>query len=294
MLGTTAVKTQAADTPEAIEKTTKVTVDGKEIEITSSVTFTKTEIPAKGNLITLGGQTPEGEDNLTNVYRVLKMDGTKAFVMSMWNVADSTIKYYTDESKCTTNFTGSGGEINGIKYDGSDLDKYLNETFYNSLQTTNPNIKNAIVPQTIEQKAYGLAFLQPESGNYWTGGTGYNEEPTTYYIENPGYSAPVEGTRNVYALEVEDVINYLGNRAENLNAPNLMKMFFNGPVQENNKYCWLRSAYADSDDYAYGVYADSEYGACLLYRLEYVEDLVEARAAFVVDLSQCAWTLAEK
>ena len=87
-------------------------------------------LPAKGALITMN---LDGSDRQ---YRVLKREGNVAEVLTMW---DLSVKPFNRDEENT--------------YSGSDLDKYLNTTWYSTL---NGEAKNAIVPKNIIQYRYAF------------------------------------------------------------------------------------------------------------------------------------------
>lgn len=210
-----------------------------------------TETFKKGDLVKL--------DNKEAVYRVISVNGDNLEVLSM----TGETKAFNNPSKTTTM-----GEKNVQQYENSDLDKYLNGTYYDNLST---KTKAAIVPQNITQYAYGFESKKPESGDYWTG---TKFDSSEYYISRPGLNKTV-GERNVYALDISDVIEYLG--AENLTAANVNKLFFDRETAGSN-YCWLRSANTNMDANAFIVFANFGSINC-----SFSTGTSEVRAAFVID-----------
>ena len=179
-------------------------------------------------------------------YRVLSMNGDVAKVVAMYD--DLTSKWNNDISKTTTM-----GTLTVAKYEGSDIDTYLNTTWYNTLTSA---AKAAIVPESVVCDAW-----------YW-GNTGDPDYTGTYGTSVPGtsnytiskYSGGTLniGNRNVFALGVQDVIDYLNDSSVQVDTTailhnvNIWKMFWNGEVSHYT-YPWLRSSYADSSNYAWGV-----------------------------------------
>lgn len=132
-------------------------------------------------------------------YRIIKSSGEIAQVMAMYDTLTS--KWNTDTSKTTTM-----GTLTVAKYEGSDIDTYLNTTWYNTLTDTT---KAAIVPESVVCDAW-----------YW-GSTGDPDYTGTYGTAVPGTSNYTLskyaggtlniGNRNVFALGVQDVIDYLND-----------------------------------------------------------------------------------
>ena len=67
------------------------------------------------------------------------------------------------------------------------------------------------------------------------------------------------GNRNVFALGVQDVIDYLNDSSVQVDTSailrnvNIWKMFWNDEVSHSGKYLWLRSSGAGSSDRAWDV-----------------------------------------
>ena len=191
-------------------------------------------------------------------YRVLSMNGDVAKVVAMYD--DLTSVWRNDYSTTTTM-----GTLTVAKYEGSDIDTYLNTTWYNTLTST---AKAAIVPENVVCDAW-----------YW-GNTGDPDYTGTYGNSVPGtnnytiskYAGGTLniGNRNVFALSVQDVIDYLNDSSVQVDTSailrnaNIWKMFWNDEVSHSGKYPWLRSSSADGSGYAWNVIGDvgrlSDYG----------------------------------
>ena len=179
-------------------------------------------------------------------YRVLSMNENVAKVVAMY---DTLTSVYNSTSTTTTM-----GSLTVQKYEGSTLDTYLNTTWYNTLTSAT---KAAIVPESIVCDAW-----------YWSPDTadGYPVYSGTYGTAVPGtsnysigkYAGDTLniGNRNVFALGVQDVIDYLNDSSVQVDTSailknvNIWKMFWNDEVSHSGKYLWLRSSYAGS----YGVW----------------------------------------
>ena len=214
------------------------------------------DFSTKGSLVTINNTQ----------YRVLAVDGTMAKVMSMANGVSSKF----NSSSVTASFGGTDGQ----KYAGSILDNEMTN-FYNGLPA---ELQNAIVEQNISQSMYR-----------WTSGTNASANFSAWYAKpftdattsgNNYYLTRIAevnvGTRKVFALDVDDVINYLGS---NSTAKDVNEMFFE-KRNSVSRYVWLRSASSDSSSSAFRV--NGYYGY-----LSYIHygNSGEVRPAFVLDLS---------
>ena len=189
-----------------------------------------------------------------------------AKVMSMANGVSSEFN--------SSSVTASFGGTNGQKYAGSILDNAMTN-YYNSLPSA---IQNAIVEQNINQSMYkrGSGTNANASFSSW-----YRDSFTDTTISGKNYYltriAEVNvGTRKVFALDVDDVINYLGS---NSTAKDVNEMFFE-KRNSVSRYVWLRSAYSGSSSYAFYVRGRSGYLDYYSY-----DNSFEVRPAFVLDLS---------
>ena len=221
----------------------------------------------KGDIITIEGKQ----------YRVLNTNGAVAEVVAMYDA--STSQRFNDTYKTVT---FSGGDT-GLQYQGSNLDTYLNTTFFATLSAT---MQAAIVPKAINQDMWGYSSAAPSSGTYYhqTYGSG-----NRYYYDNASgvsYGTAEVGTRKVYALGIGDIIEYLGvPENSNFTGADIWQMFWNDNGSHSGQYPWLRSAYVDSSTYAFVVYGD--FGFFGLYNFN---DSYRARPAFQIDLSKIAWS----
>lgn len=230
---------------------------------TGAVTISATciiEPPAKGDIITLDGGTAR--------YRVLKTNGTVAEVLALDDVANSAF----NSSSVTTTFS-DGSE--GQKYENSTLDNYMNSTFYNSLSS---NIKAAIVQKAVTQSIY--QFGSSEISGYDFAMTRI-ASGTRWYKRKGQVSV---GNRYCYALDLDDVAEYLGAGSGNtVSGADLNDMFFE-QTTAISKYVWLDSAYSDYSDAAFYVRG----GGGVFDGSDYYDSRV-VRPAFQVDLSQVLW-----
>ena len=133
-------------------------------------------MPEKGDVITI-----EGDD-----YVVLGVNGTEAKIMVKEPVfsGDMTI----DGMAVAEPF--DGGKL-GIKYKDSNLDVFLENSFYPSLSE---NIKNAIIEKEITQDMRSNIKKEGE-----VAAVSYKKVDST-----------LVGKRHVYAVSIEDILGYLG------------------------------------------------------------------------------------
>ena len=212
-------------------------------------------------------------------YRVIKCNGNVAQVMAM---------YDTLTSEWDANYPSTTmGTLYVAKYEGSTIDTYLNTTWYNTLTSAT---KAAIVPENVVCDAW-----------YWDS-TGDPDYTGTYGDSVPGadnytiskYAGGTLniGNRNVFALGVQDVIDYLNDSSVQVDTSailrnvNIWKMFWNDEVSHLGKYPWLRSSYANSSDYA--CYVDG-YTGSLLSTDVFSSHVV--RPALNLDMSKIQYTL---
>ena len=235
----------------------------------------KTPLAVKGNILSmdLDGQGAKQ-------YRVLSMNGDVAKVVAMYD--DLTSIWRNDYSITTTM-----GTLTVAKYEGSDIDTYLNTTWYNTLKD---NVKAAIVPENVVCDAW-----------YW-GNTGDPDYTGTYGSSVPGTSNYTIskyaggtlniGERNVFALGVQDVIDYLNDSSVQVDTSailrnvNIWKMFWNDEVSHSGKYLWLRSSRADYSDSAWNVSGAYGYLGYNGVNVSYV-----VRPALNLNLNQIEFTI---
>ena len=211
--------------------------------------------PEKGEIISMD----LNGDGTNEQYLVLNCSGSLAEVLARVNYGNAAF--------------ASSGQV----YEGGSLDTMLNTTYYNTLSAT---AKAAIVDRTFKQDSW-----------YWnTSGDPdyhgvYNSNNTHYDISLANASFGNEITRHVYALSVQDVIDYLEVTTSmtyddtTLNMANVQEMF-----NITSGYVWLRSAYAGSASYA--MYVSGDYGSV---NDNGVTISNGARPAFQIDLSQVTW-----
>ena len=222
--------------------------------------FTKDKPTFKGDLITM--DLVKDDANAVDNYRVMNVndDGT-ALVMAMFD-ANTSQPYWT------TNTTTKDEKGNIVtKYDGSDLDTYLNTTWYDTL---NDAAKTAIKESNITQYSYS-------SGTY-------NADTHASYANYSTKAAVGSAiSRNVYALDVEDIEEYLGGT---FSTKDIWTLFYNTTTKPSIVINpWLRSAFVYSSNAAWCVNGSSG-------DLNFINVSISsaARPAFKIDLSSIDWS----
>lgn len=196
----------------------------------------------KGQIVTLSqlGLTDvdANSDSTTDTFRILSVNGSQVKLLGM-------------DSYRSAFFAYSGGS----NYSGSNLNITMTN-YYNALPS---DVQSAIVAQNIVQSKYSCSWSIPMTTSNRTG-------------QN------IVGERYVYSLDVDDVIEYLG---ENYTALALNQMFFGDDAGKNISHdVWLRSAYAGNEYDAF--YVSGEYGYVHYARIG--NHYYEVRPAFVLDL----------
>ena len=185
----------------------------------------------------------------------LDIEGTKYVVLeqkennqALVMTADS-IGQETFQSK----FRSDGQNQN--TYEGSEIDNYLENDWYNSLSST---MKSAIQPTSIKQASYAT-FSDPDS------------------IQETGYNGQVYNTisRHAFLPSVSEI-----GKVVDLKNPDKVKAFLNGD------YLWTRDSCQGDADYAECPSVNS--GS--LY-FGYVNFTYGVRPAFVIDLSKVDYTV---
>ena len=197
------------------------------------ITFTPPPMPVKGDLITMN------LDGTSRLYRVLSVNGNVCKVLGMWD--DFTSKY--NKTSTTTNFNGTLAQ----KYECSDLDTYLNTTWYNTLSS---EAKNAIVPENVVQYCYKY-YDTPNTPNTPTYTYQYQYNWSNLDYDNTdNVGNVIVGKRNVFALDLKDIFDYFEKLC--ITSDELMTMFWNSTT-EVSKSLWLRSANPTGSGFAWLV-----------------------------------------
>lgn len=213
----------------------------------------------KGQIVTLSDlgltNTDMNSDSTDDTFRVLSVEGSQVKLLAM----DSYKSAYFNNA------------VENI-YSGSTLDTKMTE-YYNALPS---DVQNAIVEQNINQSFYSKTNSTSESADfsawYKSSFTESDVSGTNYYLTRT--TEANVGNRKVYALDVDDVIAYLGDSST---PQDVNKLFFNqrSSVSRN---VWLRSAFAN--DGAFRVVGN--YGGVDFREADSSE--AEVHPAFVLNL----------
>lgn len=206
---------------------------------------------AKSDIVTMSqlGLTDvdANNDSVTDTFRVLSVDGSNVKLLAM----DS---YKSADFNSTPDNT----------YSGSTLDTEMNN-YYNALPES---VKSAIVEQNINQLNYSRSYSSSASDMLHI--TGLNSRNYYYYAN----TTTNVGNRNVFALDIQDIIDYLGS---DITGAQLNEMFFNSS-ESVSRIVWLRSD-APGSDYAFRV--DGNIG---FVDYNYFYQSGEVHPAFVLNL----------
>ena len=231
---------------------------------------------AKGSIVKMN------LDGTERQYRVLSVNGNVCKVMAMYDTLTS--EWNTDNLNTTVM-----GTLTVANYDGSDIDIYLNTTWYNTLTDT---AKAAIVPENVVCDAW---YFDNTGDPDYTGTYGNSVLGTNNYTISKYAGGTLNiGNRNVFALGVQDVIDYLNDSSVQVDTTailrnvNIWKMFWNDEVSYSNKYILLRSSRANDNNYAWNV--DGSVGRLSTY---FVLNSIIVRPALNLDMSKIQYTLVQ-
>lgn len=221
----------------------------------------------KGDLISM-----DLDGNGNKQYRVLKINGSKAMILGMSDISSSWP--YNATSKTGTFTNGSTGQL----YAGSDLDTYLNTTWYNTLTSA---AKAAIVPESRTQYMYQY-YDAPNTPNTptYTYQYQFNWNDSDYDNLNLIDNVLV-GSRNVFALDLKDIFDYFGKVC--ITSNELMELWTNQTSAGGHE--WLLSFAVSNRE---NVYVISGYRGSFISVLP--ANGFSVRPAFTIDLSKISFT----
>lgn len=217
---------------------TYLSKDGKYFTLNGKLLqYPPAPLVAKGDLIKL-----DLDGNGDKQYRVLGINGNVAKLLGMSDI--STSQKYNATSKIGTFTNGTTGQ----SYVGSDLDTYLNTTWYNTLTST---VKAAIVPESRTQYMYQY-HDEPNTPNTPTYTYQYQYDWLDSDYENVNLTDSILiGNRNIFALDLKDIFDYFGKVC--ITSNELMELWTNQTSAVGGKYWWLSSANAGGPGNAWGV-----------------------------------------
>lgn len=224
-------------------------------ESSNVVEYTVPILPEKGNLISMNINGTE------EIFRVLKIN-------------NSIVEVFGNLRSESSIFASSGHV-----YAGSELDVSLNIDFYNTLTET---AKAAIVDKTFQQDKW---FIDNSAGNpvYQA-----NREGVDYVISlsSATFGEPI--TRHIYALSIQDIIDFLGATpemtAENtvITSENLQQQLI-FPARVST---WLSSAIDDGTT-KYACFLSAPVAQFAKYTATAIRTV---RPAFQIDLRKIDWS----
>ena len=226
-------------------------------------------MPDKGQIIKFDAMG----DGTQKRFRVLSIDGSNAKLLGMDDLGNSVYNA-TDRTIAFDN--GSSYQ----NYEGSDLDTYLNTTYYNSLSNA---VKSAIVDETLVQSCYSRADGQSPSATFNI--KRLNNDTIYAYARATQRTV---GSRHVHAIELDEIKSYFDASTGDLIQGTAINELFFGQTTAISKYVWCASANADYSNSAFRVFGDRGF---LTYDTYSNSNVV--RPAFRIDLSQIDFTIEE-
>ena len=206
-------------------------------------------IISKGSIVNL-----DLDGNGDKQYRVLKCNGNIAQIVAMH---DTLTSVYNNNN---TSYDTTMGTLTVAKYEGANIDTYLNTTWYNTLTST---AKTAIIPENVVCDAW---YWGNNGDPDYTGTYGDSVPGTSNYTISKYTGGTLNiGERNVFALGVQDIIDYLDDSSVQVDAAailrnvNIWKMFWNDEVSHSDKYLWLRSSMAGDSSSAWCAIGETGY-----------------------------------
>ncbi len=178
--------------------------------------------PQKGDLIKfdLGSSLINPNKQFANEYRVLKVDGNRAYVVSMYEL------------------NRMGFETSQL-FSGSDIDRFIEFGFYPSISE---ECRKAIACRIVHQDFYTWDIDR------------YDTKTHASTIDKLRGCHPY-GQRFVSLLSYDDILEYFGSK---FSTQDIYKTFFKDEKYAKGHSFWIRSACADNSDYC--CYVDGNYG----------------------------------
>lgn len=221
-------------------------------------------------------------DGEEKYYRVLDCSGSVAFVVGMFALSDFKDAYNT------SSITTTAGDMTIQKYEGSNVDTYLNTTWYNALNST---AKAAIIPTNIIQDVWYSLSAEGSPDYNGTSGSG---GASHYTISKYSKGIVNINNRNIFSLSIQDIIDYLSDESVRVNSniiyrENIWKMFWNTKKYppSGNVDTWLRSGEAGDSNSVFLLSSEK-----CLYRTGRYTYKRAARPAFYIDISKITYTIA--
>lgn len=187
----------------------------------------------------------------------LDIEGTKYVVLEERENNQALVMTASSIGKRAFQSKARADKQNMNTYEGSEIDNYLENKWYNSLSV---KMQKAIQSTNIKQASYAN-----------------DRDPDSK--QETGYNGQVYNTidRHVFLPSVSEI-----GKTVDLKNPDKVKVFLNG------EYIWTRDSYQDDAGIAESLTA---YSGSLVYN--FVDDTYSMRPAFVIDLSKVDYTEGE-
>lgn len=210
---------------------------------------------SSGTGSTGGSESSGGTVTTPSELKTLDIEGTKYVVLEERENNQALVITASNigSKKFQSGIRSDGQNMN--TYEGSTVDNYLENEWYNSLSST---MKAAIQATNIKQSSYAT-YNNPDSR------------------QETGYNGQVYNTisRHAFLPSVSEI-----GKAVDLKNPDKVKAFL------NNYFIWTRDSYQGYDDYAEYLLAGTGF-----LNYNYVGNTGGVRPAFVVDLSQVNYSV---
>jgi hypothetical protein len=150
--------------------------------------------PKKGDIISFDALG----NGVQKRFRVLETYGGNT--VKLFGLDNLEKSYYYNNTPITAKFEDDNYYVD---YNGSDLDTYLNTTYYNSLSNA---VKSAIISETFIQSCYSRI-------NYYSSDADFKLEKTlsSQYGGSYGYkriTQKISGNKYVHALDLDEIKSY--------------------------------------------------------------------------------------
>lgn len=234
---------------------------GVEIEgnnLTEVVTnFVENYTPGQGG----GGQTPvKGGTVLIDDKQYLVLDANEDLTnVKLMLLSIDSSKYYesSPSSEQKVEFPTASDPILGVKYAGSVLDTYCNETF---LATLPQEVQDAIIEQEVVQDMYAAGFVEEDANTVLQ--TKQIGSANVYRVNKMNTESIAVGTRKIRSLNMNDITTFLNTDGSTVLDGEVLNDMIFGVNKQVNIYAWLADA---CSDYSYGaLYVYGDFGSVSL------------------------------
>ena len=176
-------------------------------------------------------------------HRYLVLDANEDLTEVKLMFADFEGSKYYDRSlgsEMLETFTTTDGTKQGLKYAGSALDTYCNETF---LATLPQEVQDAIIEQTVVQDMYNVGLVDAdETTVLQTKKIGSSD---VYRVNKVSTESIAVGQRKIRSLNIADICAYLGTDGQTVLDGEILKEMIFGFAGTLELYSWLLDAYSN-------------------------------------------------